>query len=66
MNYSAFAEKKGEDVMKKKVLAGLLALSLVFGTAAALPQNAFVDGTSITASAVTTETFTYQLCPGSF
>ena len=61
MNYSAFAEKKGEDVMKKKVLAGLLALSLVLGTAAALPQNAFVDGTSITASAVTTETFTYQL-----
>ena len=43
--------KKGEDVMKKKVLSGLLALALVFSSAAALPKSVFTQGTSITASA---------------
>lgn len=41
----------GENVMKKKVLSGLLALALVFGSAAALPKSVFTQGTSITASA---------------
>jgi len=37
--------------MKKKILSGLLALALVFGSAAALPKDVFTDSTSITASA---------------
>ena len=41
----------GENVMKKKILSGLLSLALVFGSVAALPKNMFTDSTSITASA---------------
>lgn len=37
--------------MKKKILSGLLALALVFGSAAALPKDVFTQSTSITASA---------------
>ena len=37
--------------MKKKFLSMALALCLVFGSAASLPQDAFTDSTSITASA---------------
>ena len=37
--------------MKKKILSGLLALALIFGSAAALPKDVFTDSTSITASA---------------
>ncbi|MBO5575778.1 MAG: leucine-rich repeat protein [Ruminococcus sp.] len=37
--------------MKKKVLSALLALALVFSSAAALPKSVFTQGTSITASA---------------
>ena len=48
--------KKGEDVMKKKVLSGLLALALVFGSAAALPQGVFDTAPTITASAVSSAT----------
>ncbi|MBQ9869721.1 MAG: leucine-rich repeat protein [Ruminococcus sp.] len=47
--------------MKKKVLSGLLALCLVFGSASALPQNAFVDGTSITASAEVSDNYEYKI-----
>ena len=42
--------------MKKKVLSGLLALCLVFGSASALPQGAFDTAPTITASAVSTAT----------
>ena len=42
--------------MKKKILSAVLALCLAFGSAAALPQSAFVDSTSIAASAETTAT----------
>ncbi len=37
--------------MKKKILSAVLALCLAFGSAAALPQSAVVESTSITASA---------------
>ena len=42
--------------MKKKVLSGLLALALVFGSAAALPQGVFDTVPTITASAVSSAT----------
>ena len=42
--------------MKKKILSAVLALCLAFGSAAALPQSAFVESTSITASAESTAT----------
>ena len=48
--------RKGEDVMKKKVLSGLLALALVFGSAAALPEGVFDTAPTITASAVSNAT----------
>ncbi len=48
--------KKGEDVMKKKVLSGLLAIAMVFGSAAALPQGVFDTVPTITASAVSSAT----------
>ena len=48
--------RKGEDVMKKKVLSGLLALALVFGSAAALPEGVFDTAPTITASAVSSAT----------
>ena len=38
--------------MKKKVLSAVLALTLVFGSAASLPSGVLTDSTSITASAV--------------
>ncbi|MBQ9870233.1 MAG: hypothetical protein IJM32_11305 [Ruminococcus sp.] len=37
--------------MKKRILSGLLAIALVFGSAAVLPKDVFTDSTSITASA---------------
>ncbi len=40
--------------MKKKILSMTLALCLVFGSAAALPQGTFAQGTAITASAALT------------
>ena len=42
--------------MKKKILSGLLALALVFVSAAALPKDVFTDSTSITANAINAET----------
>ena len=42
--------------MKKKVLSGLLALALVFSSAAALPQGVFDTVPTITASAVSSAT----------
>ena len=41
---------------KKRLLSMAMALCLVFGLAAALPKNAFVDSTNITASAANTAT----------
>ena len=46
----------GEDVMKKKVLSGLLALALIFGSAAALPEGVFETSSTIMASAVSSAT----------
>lgn len=37
--------------MKKKILSATLAMLMVFGSAAALPSNAFTDTADITASA---------------
>lgn len=42
--------------MKKKAISAVIALCLVLGSAAALPQNAFIDSTSITANAINAET----------
>ena len=42
--------------MKKKLLAATLALCMVFGSAAALPEGVFSESASITASAVSTAT----------
>ncbi len=42
--------------MKKKVLSGILAFALLFGSAAALPESVVTDSTSITASAASTAT----------
>ncbi len=42
--------------MKKKVISSVIALCLVLGSAAALPQNAFIDSTNISASAANTAT----------
>ena len=42
--------------MKKKILSAVLALCLAFGSAAALPQSAVVESTSVTASADSTAT----------
>ena len=36
---------------KKKIITFTLAMTLVFGSAAALPENTFTDGAGITASA---------------
>lgn len=38
-------------MLKKKVLSGLLAIALVFGSAAALPEGVFETSAGITASA---------------
>ena len=42
--------------MKKRLLSAVLALCMVFGSAAALPEGVFSESTSITASAVSTAT----------
>ncbi len=47
--------------MKRKIISMVLAACLVFGSAAALPQGAFTDNASITASADTKGDFTYVL-----
>lgn len=46
--------------MKKKVLSGLLAIAMLFGSAAALPQGVFDTSASITASAETSGDYSYQ------
>ena len=45
--------------MKKRILSAALALCMMFGSAAALPQDFFSSETSITASAVTSGDYTY-------
>ena len=47
--------------MKKKVLSGLLAIAMLFGSAAALPEDVFETSSTITASALTEEDFEYEL-----
>ena len=48
--------------MKKKLLSAVVAACLMFGSAAAIPQNAFTDMTSVTASADTTsDGFVYNI-----
>ena len=47
--------------MKKKVLSAVLALTLVFGSAAALPKGVVTDTTGITASAATLGDYEYEL-----
>ena len=47
--------------MKKKILSAFLAVSLVFGSAAALPQNIFTNQTSISASADVSGDYEYKL-----
>ena len=42
--------------MKKKIVSAVVAFCIVLGSAAALPQNAFIDSTSISASADSTST----------
>ena len=42
--------------MKKKIVSAVVALCLVLGSTAALPQNAFIDSTSISVSAASTST----------
>ena len=42
--------------MKKKILAGVIAICMAFGSAAMLPENTFIDSTNISASALGTET----------
>ena len=42
--------------MKKRILAGLLAFALIFGSAAALPEGVFETSSTITASAESTAT----------
>ena len=45
--------------MKKRILSAALALCMMFGSAAALPQGIFGSETSITASAITSGDYTY-------
>ncbi|MBR7008864.1 MAG: cell wall-binding repeat-containing protein [Ruminococcus sp.] len=45
--------------MKKRILSAALALCMMFGSAAALPQGIFSSETSITASAITSGDYTY-------
>ncbi|MCR5478263.1 MAG: leucine-rich repeat protein, partial [Ruminococcus sp.] len=47
-------------MLKKKVLSGLLAIAMVFGSAAALPESVFDTSASITASAETSGDYSYQ------
>ncbi len=46
--------------MKKKAISAVIALCLVLSSAAALPQNAFVDSTSISASAEVSGDWEYE------
>ena len=46
--------------MKKKVLSGLLAIAMVFGSAAALPEGVFDTSAGITASAETSDDYSYK------
>ncbi len=41
--------------MRKRLLSGVLAFAMLFGSAAALPEGVFTDSTSITASAETSK-----------
>ena len=52
---------KGEIVLKKRVLSGLLAIALIFGSAAALPEGVFTQSTSITASALASGDIVYEV-----
>jgi hypothetical protein len=45
--------------MKKKILSGVLAVCMMFGSAAYLPQNSFFNSTTITAVAATEGLFEY-------
>lgn len=47
-------------MLKKKVLSGLLAIAMLFGSAAALPEGVFDTSASITASAETSGDYSYQ------
>ena len=51
--YNTLVKKffKGEIVLKKRVLSGLLAIALIFGSAAALPEGVFETSSTIRASA---------------
>ena len=42
--------------MKKKILAGVIAICMAFGSAALLPENTFTESTNISASAESTAT----------
>ena len=46
--------------MKKKVLSAVLALTLVFGSAAALPQGFITESSSISVSAATYGSYQYS------
>ena len=41
----------GGQKMKKKILAGVIAICLAFGSAALLPENTFTESTNISAFA---------------
>ena len=47
--------------MKKKILSGLLAFVLLFGSAAALPENVFETSSTITASATQSGDYEYKV-----
>ena len=46
----------GGREMKKRIIAGVIAICMAFGSAAMLPENTFIDSTDISASAFGTET----------
>lgn len=48
-------------MLKKKVLSGLLAIALVFGSASMLPEGAFDTSAGITASAETSGSISYKV-----
>lgn len=47
--------------MKKRLVSAVIAACLMFGSAAALPQNVFTDSTAITASATSLSDFDYKV-----
>jgi len=47
--------------MKKRIVSAVVAVCLMFGTLAALPQNTFTDSTLITASATSLSDFDYKI-----